>query len=918
MNIRGLLTQRPYQRTALLFAAVGILEIIETFFLRNDALRIGLFLIDVGLIIFLFFYIYRTREHKETSETNFRRIFDSNLIGYVIGDNQGNLVEANDYFLGMLGVSRAEMQKGISWISFTPEEYRDISQKALQEVEAFGVAKPFEKEYVRRDGTRVWALVGATRHKDLTMSYILNISDRKQAERELAEAKGRLEENVNLRTRELLDANRELSDTQNFLNSVIENLPNMVFVKDAEDLRFIRLNRAGEQLLGHSRLDLLGKNDYDFFPADQADFFTAKDREVLAGGCEVDIPDEPITTRNGPRFLHTKKIPILDKSGNPLYLLGISEDITERKESEKQRLELVQVQAARSAAERSNKRLSFLSEASAALNESLDIRSVLNSFSRVIVENMADWCVVDLYDRHDDSVDRIVAAGGNNHVPMDVKEWWQKAKFDINDSQGIGYVIRTGKSRVYNDLSRAGVEKLYSDPALVEKILSWGITSSMVVPLSYHGHVMGTLCFVLTNSRQQYDDFDLSIAQDLAKRAALAIENARLFTKANEASRAKSAFLANISHEIRTPLGAMLGFAELVLDDQNLNSQQKAYISTIARNGRQLLRLVDEILDLSKVESDRIQIEQLAFNLPALLKEVHSLMQVKADEKDLALTMRTDHLPERVKTDPLRLRQILFNVIGNAIKFTEKGTIRIDAKFVGESGNSRKGTLEINVRDTGIGMSECQTAKVFQPFVQGDGSMSRKYGGTGLGLFLSRKLARLLGGDVILRKSTLGGGSEFTISVSVHLDQEKAAKPAGDGAARPEPQSNAPLKVLLVDDSPDNRMLISAFLTNPGINLDVAENGARGVEKAMHKPYDIVLMDIQMPEMDGFDAIKELSERGYKGPVVALTAHAMKGDRERCLRAGFSDYLCKPVSRQSLMDLLHRFAGSPGPSATIH
>ncbi len=445
----------------------------------------------------------------------------------------------------------------------------------------------------------------------------------------------------------------------------------------------------------------------------------------------------------------------------------------------------------------------------------------------------------------------------------------------------------------------------------------------MMVPLGYHGKVFGALSFIACETAQKYDDFDLSIAQDLAKRASLAIENARLYTKASEASRAKSAFLANISHEIRTPLGAMLGFAELVLDEKNLNAQQEAYIATIARNGRQLLRLVDEILDLSKVESDRIQIEQLSFSLPALLNEVGALLKVKTDEKGLGLTVEgVNFLPERVKTDPLRLRQILFNVIGNAIKFTEKGSILVSARFKSEGNSSHKGALEIMVSDTGIGMSEESMGNIFQPFVQADGTMTRKYGGTGLGLFLSRKLARLLGGDVILRRSALNQGSEFQINIAVDRDSAKLSR----SEAKPKltsvkaAHSGGPqIKVLLVDDSPDNRSLISAFLSKPGIEVDLAENGVTGVDKALHNQYDVVLMDIQMPEMDGFEAVRVLNQKGYRVPVVALTAHAMKGDRERCLRAGFNDYLCKPVNRQSLMDMLHRYASPPPPaSATLH
>ena len=222
--------------------------------------------------------------------------------------------------------------------------------------------------------------------------------------------------------------------------------------------------------------------------------------------------------------------------------------------------------------------------------------------------------------------------------------------------------------------------------------------------------------------------------------------------------------------------------------------------------------------------------------------------------------------------------------------------------------------------DTGIGMSEMSMANIFQPFVQADGTMTRKYGGTGLGLFLSRKLARLLGGDVILRRSEPDRGSEFQILINIEVDSVKIT-PSPENMKLLSPPSvndqSSPIKILLVDDSADNRTLISAFLSRPGIHLDTAENGVVGVDKALHNTYDLVLMDIQMPEMDGYEAIRVLNQKGYRGPVVALTAHAMKGDRERCLRAGFDDYLCKPVNRQSLMNLLPRYGTTPPASAPV-
>lgn len=885
-----------------------------------------LLLIAMGLVAVATVYVRKARAQVFDYDAKFKKIFNTQAIGFLVGDWNGSIQDANDYFLNLVQYSREDLHQGLNWKQLTPPEHMEPSLKALDELKARGFTEPFEKEYIRKDGARVWVLVGATSVGEQVVSYILDITERKRTRQDLEEIRSRLEENVVQRTKELLDANRELyrlvseaemvterlRESQSFLDSVIENIPNMIFVKDAEDLRFVRLNRAGEDLLGRSRTELLGKSDYDLFPEEQADFFTSKDRAVLKERSVLDISEEPIATPNGERYLHTKKIPICDKHGRPVYLLGISEDVTAKKQAEMQKAELLDAKAARMAAERTAEKLKFLAEASAALNSSLDVHSLLKAFSESIVERMADWCIVDFYDEKDGSVERMVATAAAGDIPEDARNWWESKKLDLSAPEGLAYVVRTGEARIYRNLDEEHASQYFSGEIL-KKLVEWGIHSSIVVPLTYHGKVFGCISFIYT-SDSTYDDFDLSLAQDLGRRASLAIENARLYAKAFEASRAKSAFLANISHEIRTPLGAMLGFAELVLEDRQLSPSQHEYISTIARNGRQLLRIVDEVLDLSKVESDKIQIERTRFNLHDLFEDVHQLLLLKSEEKGLKLKFSgMPDLPRTVFCDPLRLRQILINVIGNAIKFTEAGSIEVQAHFRPNSQQPSRGWLEIEVRDTGVGISEDHTARLFQAFVQADGSTTRKYGGTGLGLFLSRKLARLLGGDVVLRQSVLGQGSEFAITLEMETVN---AKPSDKAVAvhhltqmpdvLPQTIPERP-RVLVVDDSADNRMLIGAMLSKSGLHLDMADNGCLAVEKALAGDYDLVFMDIQMPQMDGFQVVKVLKERGYRVPIVALTAHAMKGDRERCLAGGFSDYICKPVTRKALLKCIERF-----------
>ena len=858
--------------------------------------RLALFSLDCFVVIYLCSRLHRSNKQlqkvyqsMEASEKSLRKIFESNMIGLVFSDFQGQLVEANDYFLDILKTNRKDLNAGkLNWKKFTPPEHMDTGVLALEKLKSNAPVVPFEKQYMRADGSRVTVLVGAAPvDENKVVAFILDISDRKIAQDALSALNNRLEDSVSERTIQLTDMNDELSklvresivaedklrQSESFLDSVIDHIPNMVFVKRASDLRFVRFNKAGEELLGHTQEELLGKSDYDFFPKEQADFFTEKDRHVLEGKTVVDIAEEPLATKFGMRYLHTKKIPIVDRDLRPIYLLGISEDITERKEAEKQRSELLHEQSARWEAEKSASRLAFLSEASGALNTSLDISVMVSAFLEVVTEQFAHFCSVDLLTGKADNLWHLERTSGGDVM--------------VGEKQNTDALSGEVSLVISSRLSKITERRLY-------------------LPLIYREEMYGCMTITAPDGHT-YDKLDVTMAEDLARRAATAIENATLFSKAQEASRTKSAFLANMSHEIRTPLGAMLGFAELALDDSTLNTDQVNNLATILRNGQQLLRIVDEVLDLSKVESERIDIESINVNLPKLLSEVNLLFSLKAEEKGLGFSVGPKGvLPEMVKTDPLRLRQIFINVVGNAIKFTEKGSVVVSVEYLANNAANRKGILEVLVTDTGIGMTAEQTAKLFQPFVQADQTMTRKYGGTGLGLFLSRKLAALMGGEVTLNFTRTGEGSQFKITIPLEAVRPTVSSSDLTTSGKIQWASKLPEngKVLVVDDALENRVLVNAFLTKMGVSTEQASNGQEGVEKAIKGQFDVVLMDIQMPVMDGFEAVKRLREAGYTKTIVALTAHAMKGDREKCLSSGFDDYLCKPLSRDALAQCL--------------
>ncbi len=372
---------------------------------------------------------------------------------------------------------------------------------------------------------------------------------------------------------------------------------------------------------------------------------------------------------------------------------------------------------------------------------------------------------------------------------------------------------------------------------------------------------------------------------------------------AGEASRAKGEFLATMSHEIRTPINGVIGLTQL-LSQAALPAREAGYVGMIDSCAKSLLGLVDNILDFSKIEANRVTVSEAPTDLRALVREVADVFTVRAAEKDIGFSAQVGaQVPGHVLADRDRLRQILLNLLGNACKFTVRGSFRLDVRADG-------GQLAFAVSDTGIGIAPADQARLFTRFTQADSSAARRYQGTGLGLAISRELARLMGGDIAL-DSQPGSGSTFTL----RLPLQPVLLPAAPAPAPCTP-APAPARLLLVEDNEVNRLVAQGLLAGLGYHaVDVAEDGLQALEACAAAPYDLVLMDCQMPGMDGFQATAALRARGLRMPIVALTAHAMAGDRDRCLQAGMDDYLTKPVEPRLLGEKLARWlapASAPG------
>ncbi len=390
--------------------------------------------------------------------------------------------------------------------------------------------------------------------------------------------------------------------------------------------------------------------------------------------------------------------------------------------------------------------------------------------------------------------------------------------------------------------------------------------------------------------------------------------------RAEEANIAKSEFLANMSHEIRTPMSAILGYADLLLESGDLGRapiERMETIQTIRRNGHHLLDVINDILDLSRIESGKIQLETVTCSPWQVLSEVRSLMRMRAQEKNIQLTLDCDGaMPATVQCDPLRIRQILVNLVGNAIKFTERGSVRIVARYL----PAPEQQIEFDVIDTGIGIDDDVQKRLFQPFVQADSSMTRRFGGTGLGLAISLRIAKLLGGDLGIAYSQIGVGTCLRCRIPVQQVSSETEEIGTTAIAPPPPivpaasvalQPLEDVRILVVDDGPDIQRLLVHYLKRAGAVTDVAHNGRQAVEAALSAQilgtsFDVILMDMQMPEMDGYEATRLLRSRNYEGIIVASTAHAMAGDREKCVEAGCNDYVSKPIERAQLISTIIR------------
>jgi len=549
---------------------------------------------------------------------------------------------------------------------------------------------------------------------------------------------------------------RELQESQNFLSSLVENLPNMLFVKDAKDLRFVRFNKAGEELLGVPRAELFGRSDYDFFPKHEADHFVSKDREVLAGREVLDIPEETIQTRNGPRILHTRKIPILGSSGEPEYLLGISEDITERKRAENDRLSLIREQVAINERKRENDRSAFLAEASTILASSLDYRAALAQLTKLTVPAMAEWCTVSIVGA-EGKPERVAAAHSDPAKAHLLEELALSFPAFGSFAQAVERAVQKHRSSLMPQVSETMLREASRNDRHFWIMRELGLNSYIVAPILSRNGALGAI--TLVGYAQRFNESDLALVEEIGRRAGIAIDNARLYESARQAVQTRDEFMSLASHELKTPLTSLQLQTELRGIDVNRGNFHRfspenlpKLLSEDRKQINRLIRLVEDMLDISRINMGKLALAPEEFDLCEMARDTVSRFSSQFEAAGVKVSLKAE---ESVlgSWDRFRLEQVLTNLLTNALKYGDRRPVYVSVENEGAF-------ARLDVRDEGIGISRLDQQRIFGQFERAVSGSS--ISGLGLGLFISKKIVEAHKGEITV-ESEPGLGSRFSM-----------------------------------------------------------------------------------------------------------------------------------------------------------
>jgi PAS domain S-box-containing protein len=813
---------------------------------------------------------------------DFRRLVDLAPDAIIVVDAAGTIVLANARTEEMFGYPRTELI-GAAVEILVPVALRELHQHHREQFARTPHTRPFGTALDliarRKDGSQFPAEISLgplpTAAGFFVTAAIRDITERKQVAEALRESRESLEA--------IFQASRD--------GIIVE-----------EDERIAYANMAFAQLYGYDDpAELFGK-PVSVLQATESDAWMLDlGRRRLAG--------EPVPwlyefkgRRKDGSLIDLEASVSVSRARGKTRIITVVRDISERKRAEEERARLAEAQAARREAEAAQRRWAFLAEAGAILSSSLDYETTLASVARLAVPTLADWCTVDIV-ADDGEIHALAIAHRDSEQVPEAGQEPRRDSASIADPHGVARVIRTGQPELSADVTDAMLVEPARDEEHLRVLREAGLRSKMIVPLVGRGRTVGAISLGAADPERRFGPADLMFAEELAQRAALAIDNARLYREAREASRLKDEFLATLSHELRTPLNAILGWARLLRTGELDAETVAKALESIERNTQAQTQLVSDILDVSRIITGKLRVDRRPLDLAPVIDAALDAVHPAAEAKGVALCASIDR-SLRSTGDADRLLQVIWNLLSNAVKFTPAGG-QVTVEMRGEGGG-----IDLRVSDTGVGIPRDFLPHVFERFRQGDASTTRHHGGLGLGLAIVRHLVGLHGGTVVAESDGPGRGSRFTVRLPSGPVAVAQAPPAPDRARKETDvlrnvlRSLQDVRVLVVDDEADTRELVKMTLKQYGATIATAASVAEAMGTFATFSPAVVVADIGMPGEDGYSLIGRLRRlppgKGGQTPAIALTAYAQQQDREQALAAGFNLHLAKPVEPSEL------------------